>query len=43
MLVHGKRQGYNFKNLTIMGVTKGKVSNPNARAATSRVKAPSLT
>ncbi len=32
VLVHGKRQGYNFKNLTIMGVTKGKVSNPNARA-----------
>ncbi|MDQ5895292.1 MAG: hypothetical protein QG596_1553 [Actinomycetota bacterium] len=32
VLVHGKRPGYNFKNLTIMGVTKSKASNPNARA-----------
>lgn len=32
VLVHGKRPGYNFRNLTIMGVTKGKKPNKNARA-----------
>lgn len=32
VLVHGKRKGHNFKGLTIMGVTKAKKPNPNARA-----------
>lgn len=31
VLVHGKRKGYNFKNLTIMGVTKKKRPLKNAR------------
>ena len=32
VLVHGKRPGYNFKGLTIEGVTKGHRPNKNARA-----------
>ncbi|MCB0870019.1 MAG: hypothetical protein KDB52_04230 [Solirubrobacterales bacterium] len=32
VLVHGKRTGYNFKGLTIEGVTKGHLPNSNARA-----------
>lgn len=32
VLVHGQRSGYDFKNLTIMGVTKAKTPNSNARA-----------
>lgn len=32
ILLHGKREGYNFDGMTIMGVTKAKKPNKNAKA-----------